>query len=79
MHSGQRISLANFSSWKLHTDNVTFGLLQFFTPQGPNLDGLNGRYIAAVEAGKGLEALPYMAEIWPLGGQSTLLSPLSLP
>ena len=43
-------------------------LVQFHRPQGPNLDGLSGQHIAAVEAAKGLEALPHMAEIWPLGG-----------
>lgn len=41
---------------------------QFHVPQGPNLDGIAGRQIAAKEASKGLEALPHMAEIWPLGG-----------
>ncbi len=44
--------------------------MQFHMPQGPNLDGLTGQHIAAVEAAKGLEALPHMAEIWPLGGEA---------
>ena len=47
--------------------------VHFHMPQGPDLDGPRGREIAAAEAAKGLEALPHMAEIWPLGG-----SPLDL-
>ena len=42
--------------------------MQLHIPQGPNLDGSNGRKTAAAEAAKGLAALPHMAEIWPLGG-----------
>ena len=44
--------------------------VHFHMPQGPDLDGIRGREIAAAEAAKGLEALPHMAEIWPLGGPS---------
>lgn len=41
----------------------------FHMPQGPNLAGPNGRQLAAESAAAGLEALPHMAEIYPLGGQ----------
>ncbi|KAA6420439.1 MAG: low photochemical bleaching 1 [Trebouxia sp. A1-2] len=40
----------------------------FHMPQGPNLAGPNGRQLAAESAAAGLEALPHMAEIYPLGG-----------
>ena len=40
----------------------------FHMPQGPNLAGPNGRQLAAQSAAAGLEALPHMAEIYPLGG-----------
>lgn len=52
----------------------------FHMPQGPNLAGPNGRQLAAESAAAGLEALPHMAEIYPLGGQpanSPMLTPLS--
>lgn len=42
-------------------------------PQGPNLAGPNGRQLAAESAAAGLEALPHMAEIYPLGGQASCL------
>jgi len=42
----------------------------FHMPQGPNLAGPNGRQLAAESAAAGLEALPHMAEIYPLGGQA---------
>ena len=45
----------------------------FHMPQGPNLAGPNGRQLAAESAAAGLEALPHMAEIYPLGGQALLL------
>ena len=45
----------------------------FHMPRGPNLAGPNGRQLAAESAAAGLEALPHMAEIYPLGGQSVLL------
>lgn len=44
----------------------------FHMPQGPNLAGPNGRQLAAESAAAGLEALPHMAEIYPLGGQALL-------
>ena len=37
-------------------------------PEGPDLAGPWGRELAAQVAAVGLEALPQMAEIWPLGG-----------
>ncbi len=49
----------------------------FHMPQGPNLAGPNGRQLAAESAAAGLEALPHMAEIYPLGGQP-LVALLSL-
>ena len=44
--------------------------VKFHMPEGPNLAGPNGRQLAAESAAAGLEALPHMAEIYPLGGQS---------
>ena len=40
----------------------------FHMPQGPNLAGPNGQQLAAQSAAAGLDALPHMAEIYPLGG-----------
>ncbi|DBB06685.1 TPA: hypothetical protein ACH3X1_012193 [Trebouxia sp. C0004] len=40
----------------------------FHMPRGPDLAGPNGRQLAAESAAAGLEALPHMAEIYPLGG-----------
>ena len=44
----------------------------FHMPQGPDLAGRNGRQLAAESAAAGLEALPHMAEIYPLGGEALL-------
>lgn len=44
----------------------------FHMPRGPDLAGPLGRQLAAESAAAGLEALPHMAEIYPLGG--TLLN-----
>ena len=52
--------------------------IHFHMPQGPDLDGPEGREIAAAEAAKGLEALPHMAEIWPLGGLPPCLAGLNV-
>lgn len=54
---------------KLDSSN-TPSEVTFHMPQGPNLAGPNGRQLAAQSAAAGLEALPHMAEIYPLGGQS---------
>ena len=40
----------------------------FHMPRGPDLAGPDGRQLAAESAAAGLEALPHMAEIYPLGG-----------
>ncbi|KAK9823989.1 hypothetical protein WJX72_006832 [[Myrmecia] bisecta] len=40
----------------------------FHMPKGPDLAGPDGRRLAAQAAATGLEALPHMAEIYPLGG-----------
>lgn len=40
----------------------------FHMPRGPDLAGPQGRQLAAESAAAGLEALPHMAEIYPLGG-----------
>lgn len=53
---------------------VAAGDVTFHMPRGPNLAGPNGRQLAAESAAAGLEALPHMAEIYPLGGQSVLLN-----
>ena len=53
---------------------VAAGEVTFHMPQGPNLAGPNGRQLAAESAAAGLEALPHMAEIYPLGGQPLLYS-----
>lgn len=44
----------------------------FHMPQGPDLAGPQGRQLAAESAAAGLEALPHMAEIYPLGGMVLL-------
>lgn len=44
------------------------GEVTFHMPQGPDLAGPQGRQLAAESAAAGLEALPHMAEIYPLGG-----------
>lgn len=49
----------------------------FHMPQGPNLAGPNGRQLAAQSAAAGLEALPHMAEIYPLGGAPAQHIPVS--
>lgn len=41
---------------------------KFYMPQGLNIAGNQNRRVAAAAAATGLEALPYMAEILPLGG-----------
>lgn len=46
---------------------------KFHMPQGLDIAGHHNRRAAAVAAATGLEALPYMAEILPLGGMPTLL------
>ncbi len=42
--------------------------------RGPNLASPDGRRIAAETAATGLEALPHMAEIYPLGGEPACLA-----
>ncbi len=42
--------------------------LRFHRPRGLDLAGADGRALAAAAAAAGLEALPHMAEIYPLGG-----------
>ena len=42
--------------------------MRFHLPRGPDLAGPDGRALAAAAAAAGLEALPHMAEIYPLGG-----------
>ena len=42
-------------------------------PQGPDLAGFDGRQLAAEAAAGGLDALPNLAEIWPLGGATLSL------
>lgn len=49
----------------------------FHMPRGPDLAGPNGRQLAAESAAAGLEALPHMAEIYPLGGTDPLSPPAS--
>ncbi|KAK9827994.1 hypothetical protein WJX81_006283, partial [Elliptochloris bilobata] len=44
------------------------GGVRFHLPRGPDLAGPEGRVLAAAAAAAGLEALPHMAEIYPLGG-----------
>ena len=46
----------------------------FHMPRGPDLAGPHGRQLAAESAAAGLEALPHMAEIYPLGGMLLLKS-----
>ncbi len=41
---------------------------KFYMPQGLDIAGNKNRRAAAAAAATGLEALPYMAEILPLGG-----------
>lgn len=48
--------------------SVAAGEVTFHMPQGPDLAGPNGRQLAAESSAAGLEALPHMAEIYPLGG-----------
>lgn len=43
---------------------------RFHMPQGLNIAGIENRRAAASAAATGLEALPYMAEILPLGGET---------
>ena len=62
---------------QLPPDSAGAGI-HFHMPQGPDLDGPEGREIAAAEAAKGLEALPHMAEIWPLGGLPPCLAGLNV-
>jgi UTP---glucose-1-phosphate uridylyltransferase len=40
----------------------------FLIPQGPNLQGPEGRRVAQRAAADGLRAMPDLAEIYPLGG-----------
>jgi hypothetical protein len=42
--------------------------LRFHRPRGLDLAGPDGRALAAAAAAAGLDALPHMAEIYPLGG-----------
>ena len=65
--SSQQIPAPNMTA---ASEEVTFHM-----PQGPNLAGPNGRQLAAESAAAGLEALPHMAEIYPLGGTLTNLYP----
>lgn len=44
------------------------GGMRFHLPRGPDLAGPDGRALAAAAAAAGLEALPHMAEIYPIGG-----------
>ena len=44
--------------------------VQFHMPAGVNLAGPDGEQVAAQAASTGLEALPHMAEIYPLGGMN---------
>lgn len=44
------------------------GEVTFHMPRGPDLAGPQGCQLAAESAAAGLEALPHMAEIYPLGG-----------
>ena len=53
--------------------SVAAGEVTFHMPQGPDLAGPNGRQLAAESSAAGLEALPHMAEIYPLGGEELLL------
>ena len=48
------------------------GEVTFHMPQGPDLAGPQGQQLAAESAAAGLEALPHMAEIYPLGGMLLL-------
>lgn len=43
----------------------------FHMPQGLNIAGIQNRRATACAAATGLEALPYMAEILPLGGEES--------
>jgi hypothetical protein len=42
--------------------------VNFLVPQGPNLQGPEGRQAAQQAAADGLRAMPQLAEIYPLGG-----------
>ena len=42
--------------------------VSMLVPQGPNLQGPEGRAVAHRAACAGLQALPHLAEIYPLGG-----------
>ncbi|CAL8466978.1 g6514 [Coccomyxa elongata] len=50
------------------TEQDTPSDTKFYMPQGLDIAGHHNRRAAAVAAATGLEALPYMAEILPLGG-----------
>ena len=48
--------------------------VEFLIPNGPNLQGVQGRAEAQQAAAAGLRATPELAEIYPLGGaQDSLL------
>ncbi len=49
--------------------------VRFHLPRGPDLAGPDGRALAAAAAAAGLEALPHMAEIYPLGGKQPAAAP----
>lgn len=42
--------------------------VEFLVPQGPNLQGEEGRSVAQRAAADGLRAMPHLSEIYPLGG-----------
>ena len=48
--------------------NAPAAEVSFHMPRGPDLAGPDGRQLAAQSAAAGLDALPHMAEIYPLGG-----------
>lgn len=46
--------------------------VEYLIPQGPNLQGAQGREVAQRAAADGLRAMPQLAEIYPLGGAPRL-------
>ena len=71
-HSDQQASTEHHTADS--QEEVTFHM-----PRGPDLAARNGRQLAAESAAAGLEALPHMAEIYPLGGDDPLPPPASNP
>ena len=43
--------------------------VQYHMPRGPNLAGPDGAAVATEAVATGLQALPHLAEIYPLGGE----------